>query len=77
MAKELYGHITCSYHPPMRREPLPPAVSQSSRISLGAMMFSSQHLCRICEFPAAESGVRVDAFDAEKLTEWCKRKLGA
>jgi hypothetical protein len=40
-------------------------------------MSQSWRLCRICEFPAAESGVRLDALDAEKLAEWWKQKLGA
>jgi hypothetical protein len=32
-------------------------------------------LCRICEFPAADSGVRLDELDSEKLSEWWRRKL--
>lgn len=32
-------------------------------------------LCRICEFPAADKGVRLDALDSEKLSEWWRLKL--
>jgi hypothetical protein len=41
------------------------------------MPASAQRLvrCRICEFPAADSGVRVDTLDAEKLAQWWRRKL--
>jgi hypothetical protein len=37
-------------------------------------MWTRQVLCRICECPASDGGVRVDQLDAAKLSEWrhCK-----
>jgi len=33
-------------------------------------------LCRICECPASDGGVRVDELDAAKLSEWWLCKIG-
>jgi hypothetical protein len=38
-------------------------------------MWTMPVLCRLCECPVAEGGVRVDQLDAEKLSEWWRRKL--
>jgi len=39
-------------------------------------MWTRPVLCRICECPASEGGVRVDQLDAAKLSEWWLCKIG-
>jgi hypothetical protein len=39
-------------------------------------MWTRPVLCRLCECPASDGGVRVDQLDAAKLSEWWFRKIG-
>jgi hypothetical protein len=39
-------------------------------------MWTRPVLCRICECPASDGGVRVDQLDAAKLSEWWLCKIG-
>jgi hypothetical protein len=39
-------------------------------------MWTRPVLCRICECPASDGGVRVDQLDAAKLSKWWLFKIG-
>jgi hypothetical protein len=39
-------------------------------------MWTRPVLCRLCECPVSDGGVRVDQLDAAKLSEWWLRKIG-
>jgi hypothetical protein len=39
-------------------------------------MWTRPVLCRLCECPALDGGVRVDQLDAAKLSKWWLRKIG-
>jgi hypothetical protein len=39
-------------------------------------MWTRPVLCRFCECPVSDGGVRVDQLDAAKLFEWWLRKIG-
>jgi hypothetical protein len=39
-------------------------------------MWTRPVLCRICECPVSDGGVRVDQLDAAKLSEWWLCKIG-
>lgn len=40
-------------------------------------MWTRPVLCRLCECPVDDDGVRVDQLDVEKLSEWWFCKLNA
>jgi len=39
-------------------------------------LFRRPLLCRLCECPAADGGVRVSQLDRDKLSEWLEEKTG-
>jgi hypothetical protein len=39
-------------------------------------MWTRPLLCRLCECPASDGGVRLDQLDAAKLSEWFRRVIG-
>jgi hypothetical protein len=38
---------------------------------MSAGKYTRSQLCRFCEFPVADTGIRLSTVDRDKLSKWC------